>query len=82
MPRARPVHNLRPEEARMVEAIAAPNAGAGERAKALRLKARIEDYWRARGFAVDVKLVDGPFERALRAARVDLRSNFPAERAG
>ncbi len=40
------------------------------------LKARIEAYWRGRGFEVQVMLVDGPFSAALRATRVDVRSEL------
>lgn len=40
------------------------------------LKQRIEAYWRERGYEVQVMLVDGPFNPALRAARVDVRSEL------
>jgi len=40
------------------------------------LKAQIETYWRERGFEVQVMLVDAPFAAALRAARVDVRSEM------
>lgn len=46
------------------------HAGASE------LKARIEAYWRARGFEIQVMLVDAPFSPALRAVRVDVRSEL------
>ncbi len=40
------------------------------------IKARIEDYWRARGHEIQVILVRGPFTQALRGVRVDVRSNL------
>lgn len=40
------------------------------------LKARIEAYWRARGFEVQVMLVEGSFTPQLRSCRVDLRSDL------
>ncbi len=43
---------------------------------ARRLKQRIEDYWRERGYAVDVKLVEAGFVAAMRSARTDVRSNM------
>lgn len=43
---------------------------------ARRLKNRIEEYWRDRGFAVEVTLVDAGFVAAMRSARTDLRSNM------
>jgi hypothetical protein len=43
---------------------------------ARRLKSRIEDYWRERGFQVDVKLVEAPFVAAMRSARTDVRSDM------
>lgn len=43
---------------------------------AAQLKARIEDYWRERGYEIAVTLVDGPFNAALRASRVDVRSEL------
>lgn len=43
---------------------------------ARRLKTRIEDYWRERGFQVDVKLVEAPFVAAMRSARTDVRSDM------
>ena len=47
-----------------------------DRAGANALKARIEAYWRERGHEVEVTLVDAPFAAALRAARVDVRSEL------
>lgn len=43
---------------------------------AAQLKNRIEAYWRSRGYEVQVMLVDGPFSAALRATRVDVRSEL------
>lgn len=43
---------------------------------ARRLKHRIEEYWRERGYAVDVKLVDASFIAAMRSARTDVRSDM------
>jgi hypothetical protein len=43
---------------------------------ARRLKARIEEYWRERGYKVDVKLVEAPFVAAMRSARTDVRSDM------
>jgi hypothetical protein len=52
---------------------------------ARRLKQRIEEFWRDRGFDVDVKLVDAGFVAAMRSARTDVRSDMvngmPARRA-
>jgi hypothetical protein len=43
---------------------------------ARRLKNKIEDYWRDRGFDVDVKLIDAGFMAAMRSARTDVRSDM------
>lgn len=43
---------------------------------ARRLKQRIEEYWRDRGFTVDVKLVEAGFVAAMRSARTDVRSDM------
>ncbi len=40
------------------------------------LKARIEAYWRQRGYDVQVMLVEAPFSPAVRAARFDIRSEL------
>ncbi len=52
---------------------------------ARRLKQRIEEYWRERGYAVEVKLVEAGFVAAMRSARTDVRSDmvngFPTKRA-
>ncbi len=40
------------------------------------LKTKIETYWRERGYEVQAMLVDGPFSAALRATRVDVRSEM------
>ena len=43
---------------------------------ARRLKLRIEEYWRERGYDVSVDLVEAPFLPAMRSARTDVRSNM------
>jgi len=43
---------------------------------ARRLKQRIEEYWRERGFTVDVKLIEAGFVAAMRSARTDVRSDM------
>lgn len=52
---------------------------------ARRLKQRIEEYWRDRGYHVDVKLVEAGFVAAMRSARTDVRSDMvnglPTKRA-
>ncbi len=52
---------------------------------ARRLKQRIEEYWRDRGYTVEVKLVEAGFVAAMRSARTDVRSDmvngFPTRRA-
>lgn len=40
------------------------------------LKARIESYWRERGYDVQITLVQAAFTPALRASRYDLRSEM------
>ena len=49
------------------------------------MKQRIEEYWRERGYTVDVKLVEAGFVAAMRSARTDVRSDmvngFPTKRA-
>jgi hypothetical protein len=51
---------------------------------ARRLKQRIEEYWRERGYTVDVKLIEAGFVAAMRSARTDVRSDmvngFPTKR--
>ena len=51
---------------------------------ARRLKQRIEEYWRERGYAVEIKLVEAGFVAAMRSARTDVRSDmvngFPSRR--
>lgn len=46
------------------------------RSGAQELKAKIEAYWRERGQAVQVMLHDVGFHPAIRAARVDVRSDM------
>lgn len=52
---------------------------------ARRLKQRIEEYWRERGYNVDVKLIEAGFVAAMRSARTDVRSDMvnglPSKRA-
>lgn len=52
---------------------------------ARRLKSKIEEYWREKGYAVDIKLIEAGFVAAMRSARTDVRSDmvngFPAKRA-
>ena len=52
---------------------------------ARRLKQRIEEYWRERGYAVEIKLVEAGFVAAMRSARCDVRSDMvngmPARKA-
>lgn len=43
---------------------------------ARRLKQRIEEYWRERGYTVEVKLVEAGFVAAMRSARTDVRSDM------
>lgn len=43
---------------------------------ARRLKGKIEDYWKDRGYEVDIKLVDAGFMAAMRSARTDVRSDM------
>jgi hypothetical protein len=47
-----------------------------DRLGACELKARIEEYWRARGHEIQVILVEAAFNPALRACRVDVRSDL------
>lgn len=47
-----------------------------DRAGASLLKQRIEAFWRERGHDIQVVLVDAAFTPALRAARVDVRSEL------
>lgn len=51
---------------------------------ARRLKQRIEEYWRDRGYTVDIKLIEAGFVAAMRSARTDVRSDmvngFPTRR--
>jgi hypothetical protein len=51
---------------------------------ARRLKQRIEEYWRDRGFKVEIKLIEAGFVAAMRSARTDVRSDmvngFPVRR--
>ena len=41
-----------------------------------RLALKIQDFWRKRGFDVDVESKDEGFVSTMRSARTDLRSNM------
>ena len=41
-----------------------------------RLKQRIEEFWRARGFAVSVEFIEGRLSAAVRSAHTDVRSDM------
>ncbi len=43
---------------------------------ARRIKMKIEEYWKSRGFDVNIDLVDAGFIPAMRSARTDVRSNM------
>lgn len=43
---------------------------------ARRLKAKIQEYWRDRGYDVTVDLVDEGFVPAMRSGRTDVRSDM------
>lgn len=43
---------------------------------ASRLKNAIQDFWRKRGFDVDIELVNQVFVPAMRSARTDVRSDM------
>lgn len=43
---------------------------------ALRLKERIEAYWKERGYDVTIELHEAGFMPAMRSARTDVRSNM------
>jgi hypothetical protein len=43
---------------------------------ARRLKQRIEEYWRERGYNVEIKLIEAGFVAAMRSARTDVRSDM------
>lgn len=43
---------------------------------ARRIKQRIEEFWKDKGYNVDVKLVEAPFVAAMRSARTDVRSDM------
>ncbi len=43
---------------------------------ARRLAARIQDYWRRRGFDVKVEMCEEGFVSTMRSARTDVRSNM------
>ena len=41
-----------------------------------RLAAKIQDFWRKRGFEVDVEMHDEGFVSTMRSSRTDVRSNM------
>ena len=41
-----------------------------------RLAAKIQDFWRKRGFEVDVEMRDEGFVSTMRSSRTDVRSNM------
>jgi hypothetical protein len=43
---------------------------------ARRLKQKIEQYWKDKGFAVHIKLIDVGFQATMRSARTDVRSDM------
>lgn len=43
---------------------------------AQRLKQRIQEYWRERGYEVSVELIEAPFVAAMRSGRMDVRSDM------
>jgi hypothetical protein len=43
---------------------------------AQRLKQRIQEYWRERGYEVEINLVEAPFVAAMRSGRTDVRSDL------
>lgn len=43
---------------------------------AQRLKNKIEEYWKTRGYDVNINLIDAGFIPAMRSARTDVRSNM------
>ena len=43
---------------------------------ASRLKSMIENYWRRKGFDVNVELISEGFVPAMRSGRTDVRSNM------
>lgn len=47
-----------------------------DRPGAEKLKAKIEAYWRARGYEVQVDIFDKGFHPTIRAARYDVRSTL------
>lgn len=81
MPKApahNPAHALRERSACVDAAIYAQPVDTDHctEAGAARLKNRIEQYWRERGYSVQVMPVRAPFASEMRSARVDLRSDM------
>lgn len=63
-------------EATAAAGVASEQSEFTDRYGANALKARIEAYWRERGYDVQIMLVEGPFTPQLRACRVDVRSDL------
>lgn len=40
------------------------------------LKRRIEEFWKDQGYLVQITIVPGPFTPAMRASRMDVRSDM------
>jgi hypothetical protein len=78
MSRLRSVHQLTPQEAELQSAVLKPGDTSDhcDSDGAKRLAQRIEQYWRERGYAVDMKLIEGAFIAAMRSTRVDIRSDM------
>ena len=47
-----------------------------DRSGASQLAARIEDFWRKRGFEVSVETEEAAFVSTMRSARMDVRSDM------
>lgn len=43
---------------------------------AAELKTMVEQYWRQKGYAIEIELVPAGFHGAMRSCRVDVRSNL------
>lgn len=43
---------------------------------AKRLKTKIEEYWRERGYDINISLVEEGFVAAMRSSRTDIRSDM------
>jgi hypothetical protein len=47
-----------------------------DRAGAIKIKDWIERYWSARGYHVNVEIIEAPFSNHIRSARFDVRSDM------